>query len=43
MTQTELLLINFEETRRRSIMLWSALPEGKYFWKPDDDPGNTVN
>ncbi len=42
MTQTELLLINFEETRRRSIMLWSALPEDKYFWKPDDDAENAM-
>ena len=35
MTQTELLLINFEETRRRSLILWNALPEDKYLWKPD--------
>jgi len=37
MTQTELLLINFEEARRRSLILWNALPEEHYLWKPDDD------
>ncbi len=37
MTQTELILLNFEEIRRRSTMLWKGLPEQYYFWKPDPD------
>jgi uncharacterized damage-inducible protein DinB len=36
MTQSELLVTNFEEVRRRSLILWSSLPEDKYFWKPDN-------
>ncbi|UNY99080.1 DinB family protein [Zhouia spongiae] len=32
----ELILINFEEIRRRSIKLWSGLPKEYYDWKPDD-------
>lgn len=37
MTQTELLIVNFEEIRRRSITLWKGLPEEYYSWKPDPD------
>jgi uncharacterized damage-inducible protein DinB len=37
MTQTELIITNFEEIRRRSIHLWKGLPEEYYFWKPDSD------
>ncbi len=35
MTQTEILLTNFEEIRRRSIKLWQGIPAENYFWKPD--------
>src|SRR4030095_8666789 len=42
MTQTELLLVNFEEVRRRSIMLWKALPKEHYFWKPDPEAENAM-
>lgn len=35
MSQTQLLLLNFTEIRRRSIMLWQALPAKHYHWKPD--------
>ena len=37
MTQTEFLILNFAEIRRRSIKLWSALPERHYNWKPDEN------
>ncbi len=37
MTHTELIILNFEEIRRRSVKLWSALLPEKYFWKPDDN------
>ena len=36
MTQTELILLNFTEIRRRSKLLWQALPKEFYGWKPDD-------
>jgi uncharacterized damage-inducible protein DinB len=35
MTPTELLILNFEEIRRRSIKLWSGIPENFYSWQPD--------
>jgi uncharacterized damage-inducible protein DinB len=35
MTQTEIILLNFEEIRRRSLKLWGALTPEAYFWKPD--------
>ena len=35
MTQTEIILTNFAEIRRRSIKLWTGIPPEYYFWKPD--------
>lgn len=35
MTPTEIIILNFEEVRRRSIKLWTAIPPENYFWKPD--------
>lgn len=35
MTQTELLLLNFNEIRRRSIKLWNGITPEFYFWQPD--------
>jgi uncharacterized damage-inducible protein DinB len=37
MTATELLILNFEEIRRRSLKLWAALSPEHYFWKPDTE------
>jgi uncharacterized damage-inducible protein DinB len=37
MTATEILLLNFDETRRRSIKVWNAIPPEYYFWKPDKE------
>lgn len=37
MTQSELILLNFIEIRRRSILLWNQLPARFYHWKPDED------
>ncbi|PWG79569.1 DinB family protein [Pararcticibacter amylolyticus] len=37
MTQKELIIKHLNETRRRSIILWSGLPEAFYNWKPDPD------
>lgn len=37
MNATDLILLNFEEVRRRSIKVWKAIPEERLHWKPDDD------
>ena len=37
MKQIEILLLNFEETRRRSLKLWHSLSANYYNWKPDED------
>ncbi|QQX75268.1 MULTISPECIES: DinB family protein [Aequorivita] len=37
MTQSELIILNFSEIRRRSIKLWNGLPESHYHWKPDEN------
>ncbi|WBU87904.1 DinB family protein [Cellulophaga omnivescoria] len=36
MTQSELIILNLIEIRRRSIKLWNGLPEKYYNWKPDE-------
>lgn len=35
MTQTEIIIMNFEEIRRRSIKLWTGITPEIYLWKPD--------
>lgn len=35
MTQTEIITLNFEEIRRRSIKLWNGITPENYFWRPD--------
>ena len=35
MTQNEIIIMNFEEIRRRSIKLWLAITPDIYFWRPD--------
>lgn len=35
MNQSELIVLNLTEIRRRSIKLWKGLPEEYYDWKPD--------
>jgi uncharacterized damage-inducible protein DinB len=37
MSPQTLLLINFEEIRRRSLKVWSGIPDDKLYWKPDTD------
>lgn len=36
MNTKELLILNFEEVRRRSIKVWKGISEENLFWKPDD-------
>jgi hypothetical protein len=35
MSPTELIILNFGEIRRRSIKLWTGIPEKFYSWQPD--------
>ena len=42
MTPTELLIANFTEIRRRSTVLWTALPQHHYHWKPDDEAMSAI-
>lgn len=37
MNVNDLIILNFEEVRRRSIKVWKAIPEHKLNWKPDED------
>ncbi len=37
MTQTEVIVLNLKEIRRRSIKLWKGLPKEYYDWKPDEN------
>jgi len=42
MTQTEILILNFEEVRRRSIKLWTGITPENYFWRPDINAMNCL-
>lgn len=35
MNATEIILLNFSETRRRSVKLWEGIPNEFLNWKPD--------
>lgn len=35
MNAKELLILNFEEVRRRSIKIWNGIREEDLFWRPD--------
>jgi uncharacterized damage-inducible protein DinB len=37
MNSIEIIILNFEEIRRRSIKLWSGIPVEFYSWKPDEE------
>jgi uncharacterized damage-inducible protein DinB len=36
MNSIDLIILNFNEVRRRSIKVWTSIPEGKLDWRPDD-------
>jgi len=36
MNKIDLILLNFNEVRRRSIKLWTSIPQDKLNWRPDD-------
>lgn len=37
MRSIDLILLNFNETRRRSIKVWTSIHQEKLHWKPDDE------
>ncbi len=37
MDSIEIILLNFSEIRRRSIKLWTGIPDEHLHWKPDDN------
>jgi len=37
MNAIDVLVLNFEEVRRRSIKLWTSIPQEKLLWKPDPE------
>jgi uncharacterized damage-inducible protein DinB len=37
MNTKELLILNFEEVRRRSIKVWKSIDEELLYWRPDAD------
>ena len=37
MNAKELLILNFEEVRRRSIKVWKGIDDELLYWKPDGD------
>lgn len=37
MNSIEIILLNFSETRRRSIKLWNGIPNEYLNWKPDEN------
>jgi hypothetical protein len=36
MNPIDLVILNLEEIRRRSLIIWDSLPTSYYQWKPDD-------
>lgn len=42
MLAKELLILNFEEVRRRSIKAWKSINEELLFWRPDEDAMNCI-
>ncbi|MGD6847256.1 DinB family protein [Rossellomorea aquimaris] len=36
MNSINLIILNFNEVRRRSIKVWTSIPQEKLKWKPDD-------
>lgn len=37
MNSSQLIILNYEEVRRRSLILWSGIPEKFYHWRPDHE------
>lgn len=37
MKSTDVLILNLEEIRRRSLIVWRGIPSDKLHWKPDEE------
>jgi len=37
MNSSQLIILNYGEIRRRSIILWNGIPEEFYHWRPDPE------
>lgn len=42
MNSIDLIILNFTEIRRRSINLWTSIPQEKLLWKPDNEAMNCL-
>ncbi len=42
MNAKDLLILNFEEVRHRSIKVWKGIAEDYLFWRPDGDAMNCI-
>jgi uncharacterized damage-inducible protein DinB len=42
MSANEVIILNFEEIRRRSLKLWKGIPPEMYLWKPDNEAMTTL-
>lgn len=42
MTPNELLLLNAEEVRRRSLIIWRSIPPHRIEWKPTKEAGSCI-
>lgn len=42
MTANEIIILNFEEIRRRSLKIWQGIPQEMYSWKPDNEAMTTL-
>lgn len=42
MNSIDLIILNFNEVRRRSVNVWTSIPEEKLKWKPDDEAMNCI-
>jgi uncharacterized damage-inducible protein DinB len=42
MNSIDLIILNFNEIRRRSIKVWTSIPDDKLHWKPDGEAMNCL-
>ncbi len=42
MKEGDIIILNFQEVRRRSLILWSGLTPEYYYWKPDIHAMNCI-
>lgn len=42
MNSIDLIILNFNEVRRRSVKLWTSIPEEYLLWKPDHEAMNCL-